>query len=132
MTETSPGITITPYTMPYSKSGSCGQLLPSTLARVIDLGDGKDVGVPNKPGELLVKGPQMMKGYLDNPQATSEVIDTEGWLHTGDVVYYDEDEYFYVVDRTKELIKVKGNQVSARAQRRMIFPPLFVFFIICC
>lgn len=112
MTETSPSVTITPYTMPYSKSGSCGRLLPSTMARVIDLTDGKDVGMPNKPGELLVKGPQVMKGYLDNPVATSEAIDIDGWLHTGDVVYYDEDEYFYVVDRTKELIKVKGNQVS--------------------
>ncbi|CAB0032848.1 unnamed protein product [Trichogramma brassicae] len=112
MTETSPGITITPYNMPYSKSGSCGRLLPSTLARVIDLSDGHVVGVPNRPGELLVKGPQVMQGYLDNPGATSDVIDTHGWFHTGDVVYYDEDEYFYIIDRTKELIKVKGNQVS--------------------
>ncbi|XP_058803049.1 uncharacterized protein LOC131670980 [Phymastichus coffea] len=112
MTETSPSLMITPYTMPQSKRGSCGQLLPSTQARVIDLEDGQDVGVPHKSGELLVKGPQLMKGYLDNPKATSEAIDIDGWLHTGDVVYYDEDEYFYIVDRTKELIKVKGNQVS--------------------
>ena len=53
-----------------------------------------------------------MLGYLNNEQATRETIDSEGWLHTGDVAYYDEDEYFYIVDRTKELIKVKGNQVS--------------------
>lgn len=52
-----------------------------------------------------------MKGYWNNEKATKETIDSEGWLHTGDVAYYDEDHYFYIVDRTKELIKVKGNQV---------------------
>lgn len=53
-----------------------------------------------------------MKGYWNNEKATKETIDSEGWLHTGDVAYYDEDHYFYIVDRTKELIKVKGNQVA--------------------
>lgn len=54
-----------------------------------------------------------MKGYWKNEAATKETIDSEGWLHTGDVAYYDEDHYFYIVDRTKELIKVKGNQVRS-------------------
>lgn len=53
-----------------------------------------------------------MMGYLNNTKATSETIDKDGWLHTGDVAYYDEDYYFYIIDRCKELIKVKGNQVS--------------------
>ncbi|XP_012274751.1 probable 4-coumarate--CoA ligase 2 [Orussus abietinus] len=112
MTETSPVTLYTPQSMPSSKVGSCGQLVPSTEARIIDLTNGTDITEPLKPGELLVKGPQIMKGYLNNPKATSEVIDSNGWLHTGDVGYYDDDGYFYIVDRTKELIKVKGNQVS--------------------
>jgi hypothetical protein len=75
---------------------------------------------------------QVMLGYLDNDEATQETVDSEGWLHTGDVAYYDEDEYFYVVDRTKELIKVKGNQVSSQCTvslaikstiQRLLMPP---------
>lgn len=111
MTETSPATIYTPKAMPYSKTGSCGQLLPSTEARIVDLLSRKDIVTPETPGELLVRGPQVMKGYLNDPAATKDIMDEDGWLHTGDVVYYDEDEYFYVVDRTKELIKVKGNQV---------------------
>lgn len=53
-----------------------------------------------------------MSGYYKNEEATREVLDEEGWLHTGDVAYYDEEEYFHIVDRTKELIKVKGHQVG--------------------
>ncbi|KAJ0176045.1 hypothetical protein K1T71_008219 [Dendrolimus kikuchii] len=111
MTESSPVTLMTPYTYPYNKVGSCGQLVPSTQARVISLTTGEMLG-PHKSGELLLRGPQVMKGYWNNEGATQQTIDTEGWLHTGDVAYYDEDHYFYIVDRTKELIKVKGNQVS--------------------
>ncbi|XP_067011345.1 uncharacterized protein [Anabrus simplex] len=89
-----------------------GQLLPGTLAKVVDTETNYPVNGPYQLGELLLKGPQVMMGYLNNKEATRETVDEDGWLHTGDVVYYDEDEYFFIVDRTKELIKVKGNQVS--------------------
>lgn len=59
-----------------------------------------------------------MSGYYTNEQATREVLDEEGWLHTGDVAYYDEENYFYIVDRTKELIKVKGHQVGMDSARQ--------------
>ncbi|CAH2041339.1 unnamed protein product, partial [Iphiclides podalirius] len=111
MTESSPVTLMTPYIYPYNKVGSVGQLLPSTQARVISLTTGDSLG-PHKSGELCLRGPQIMKGYWNNEKATKETVDSDGWLHTGDVAYFDEDHYFYIVDRTKELIKVKGNQVS--------------------
>ncbi|KAJ3657498.1 hypothetical protein Zmor_009294 [Zophobas morio] len=113
MTETSPVTFCMPRLTPPSKIGTIGLPYPGTEAKVISLTTGETLGT-HKSGELLVRGPQVMMGYLNNEQATAETLDKDGWLHTGDVAYYDEDSYFYIVDRCKELIKVKGNQVSAQ------------------
>lgn len=65
----------------------------------------------NQTGELCFKGPMIMKGYYTDPKETALTIDSEGWLHTGDVGYYNKNYNFYIVDRIKELIKYKGYQV---------------------
>ncbi|KAF4532197.1 hypothetical protein B566_EDAN002259 [Ephemera danica] len=93
-----------------NKSGTSGCVVPGMEAKVIDLETGQMLGA-YKNGELCFRGVLMAKGYMKNPEATAQTIDKEGWLHTGDVGYYDEDECFFVVDRIKELIKYKGFQV---------------------
>ncbi|XP_018319915.1 probable 4-coumarate--CoA ligase 1 [Agrilus planipennis] len=111
MTESSPVSLLIPVDAPKSKIGTAGLLYPGTEAKVINVETEETLG-PNNPGELLIRGPQVMSGYLNNEKATAETVDEDGWLHTGDIAYYDEDGYFFIVDRCKELIKVKGNQVS--------------------
>ncbi len=92
-----------------SKPGSNGVTAPNTSCRIVDP-EGNDLGVDGE-GELWIKGPQVMKGYLNNPEATATTIDAGGWLHTGDVARIDADGHMYIVDRVKELIKYKGFQV---------------------
>ncbi|KAJ8940228.1 hypothetical protein NQ314_010791 [Rhamnusium bicolor] len=111
MTESAPVTFFMPNLTPPSKLGSVGIPYPGTEAKIISLSTGEPLGT-HQSGELLVRGPQLMMGYLNNERATAETIDEDGWLHTGDVAYYDEDGYLYIVDRCKELIKVKGNQTS--------------------
>lgn len=91
------------------KSGSVGSIIEGSIAKIIDE-NGQSLG-PNKRGELCFKGNQMMIGYIGDDKATKDTIDEEGWLHTGDVAYYDDEQQFYIVDRIKELIKWKGFQV---------------------
>ncbi|KAJ0963642.1 hypothetical protein J5N97_028764 [Dioscorea zingiberensis] len=90
---------------------SIGRLIPTMQAKIRDLRTGKALS-HNKYGELLVRGPPLMKGYLNNQEATSLAIDEEGWLHTGDLCYIDMRGLIYVVDRIKELIKYKAYQVA--------------------
>jgi acyl-CoA synthetase (AMP-forming)/AMP-acid ligase II len=102
---------ILPYHAPSSKQGSVGVCVANTETRVVDQDTGLNLG-PRQPGELWHRGPQAMKGYLDQPEATAATKDSDGWIHSGDLGYADEDGYFYIVDRLKEMIKYKGHQVA--------------------
>ena len=101
------------------KMGAIGTTIPNTEAMIVDIGDGSPLG-RNQEGEIWVRGPQRMIGYLNNPEATADCIDEEGWYHTGDVGYIDDDGYFFVVDRVKELIKYKGMQVAPAELEAML------------
>lgn len=138
MTEASGASHILPAATRNTKIGSVGPPAPSTHCKVVDVETGA-VLPANQPGEILVKGPQVstdtkkvanqpkvrenetqnvllcsqvMQGYLRNEEATKGILSSDGWLHTGDIGYFDEQGFFYVVDRLKELIKVKGLQVN--------------------
>ncbi|XVF75637.1 hypothetical protein PTKIN_Ptkin13bG0203200 [Pterospermum kingtungense] len=91
--------------------GSCGLLLPSFCAKIVDVQTGLALP-PYKEGELWLKGPTIMKGYLGNEEATAATLDKDGWLKTGDLGYFDKDGFLYIVDRIKELIKHNGYQVA--------------------
>jgi acyl-CoA synthetase (AMP-forming)/AMP-acid ligase II len=110
LTETSPVTHSSPAPPIEIRFGSVGVPAPNTECKIIDLETGERLG-PGEKGEVCVRGPQIMKGYLNNPEATAETIDVEGWLHTGDIGYFDEGGHFFIVDRAKELIKYKGFQV---------------------
>ena len=97
--------------VPSDKVGAVGQVVPNTYSKIIDTESGKELGI-NEQGEVLIKGPHVMKGYLNNEEATKHCIDGDGWFHTGDIGYADVDGYFFIVDRVKELIKYKAYQVA--------------------
>ncbi len=109
MTEASP---VTQLTPPGGfKPGSVGVTAPNTDLRVVDVATGEDLGI-DADGELWIRGPQIMKGYLNNPAATAATLDRDGWLHTGDIGRIDADGHVFIVDRLKELIKSSGFQVA--------------------
>lgn len=93
------------------KSGSCGTVVRNADMRIVDPDTGSSLP-RNQPGEICIRGDQIMKGYLNDPEATERTIDKEGWLHTGDIGFIDDDDELFIVDRLKELIKYKGFQVA--------------------
>jgi 4-coumarate--CoA ligase len=109
MTEASPVTQLTPPGQ--FKPGSVGVTTPNTELRIVDPASGADQPV-DTDGEIWIRGPQVMKGYLNNPEATADTVDAEGWLHTGDIGHVDADRHVYIVDRLKELIKSSGFQVA--------------------
>jgi acyl-CoA synthetase (AMP-forming)/AMP-acid ligase II len=110
LTETSPATHLTPPD-DRNRLGSVGFPVPGTECKVVDPATREALG-PGKDGELWMRGPQVMKGYLNQPGATAAAIDSDGFFHSGDIGHADEDGYFYIVDRLKELIKYKGLQVA--------------------
>jgi long-subunit acyl-CoA synthetase (AMP-forming) len=109
MTETACMAAMMPNEFQPDKVGSCGLPAPLMEMKVVDPED--RALSRGHQGELLLRGPNVMRGYLDNPEATAETFTSDGWLRTGDLAYIDADGFVFLVDRMKELIKVKGLQV---------------------
>jgi long-chain acyl-CoA synthetase len=102
-----------------NRTGSIGLPLPDVDARIISLEDEKTILPAGEPGELVIHGPQLMQGYHNMPEETALAL-REGWLYTGDIAYMDEDGYFFIVDRKKDVIKVGGLQVWPREVEEII------------
>lgn len=114
LTETSPFVACTrPAFLKDKKSqGSVGKPCANTFVKIVSVDDPSGPALPpNQPGEALIKGPQVMKGYHNRPEETKKTFTEDGWLRTGDMMYHSEEGYLFVTDRLKELIKVKGFQV---------------------
>jgi len=119
LTECSMGATANPPARSNIRQGSVGIPVFDTECKVVDLGTGKDLP-PGKEGEICIKGPQVMQGYWNKPQETAEVL-KDDWLSTGDIGKMDEDGYFYITDRKKDMIIYKGYNVYPRELEEAIF-----------
>ncbi len=113
LTESSPVTHINPFAGGKRKAGSIGVPISDTQCRIVDVDDGETDVLVGESGELLIKGPQIMKGYWNNPEETAKTL-TNDWLHTGDIAKMDKEGYFYIVDRKKDMIISSGCNVYPR------------------
>ena len=122
LSESSPVTHCNPFdrSMKTVKIGSIGLPWPDTDAKIVDLETGRKTLKPGEVGELAVKGPQVMKGYWKKPEDTKQVL-RRGWLYTGDIGKMDEDGYFYITDRKKDIIKYKGYSVYPRELEDVLY-----------
>jgi long-chain acyl-CoA synthetase len=119
LSETSPVTHCNPM-IGLRKAGSIGQPLPDTLCKIADLESGDKVLPPGEIGELCIAGPQVMKGYWNMPEETARTL-RDGWVYTGDIAKMDEDGYFYIVDRKKDMIIAGGFNVYPRDVEEVLF-----------
>ena len=110
LTETSPFVTFLAPEWGMAKLGSAGRPPIFSEVRLVDP-DGRDIAAPRVNGEVITSGPNIMKGYWNNPEATAAAIDSEGWFHTGDVGYFDEDGFLFIADRLKDMVITGGENV---------------------
>ena len=111
LTETSPVTHVVPDSTEEVVPGSVGPAVPNTECKIADVATERELG-RNEDGEIWIRGPQVMKGYLNNDEATRNSIDADGFFHTGDIGHIDDQDQYFIVDRLKELIKYKGFQVA--------------------
>ena len=121
LTETSPVTHINPFGGGKRKVGSIGIPIPDTECRVVDLENGSEDKPVGESGELLIRGPQVMGGYLNKPDETAATLTEDGWLHTGDIAKMDEEGYFYIVDRKKDMIISGGYNIYPRDVEEVFF-----------
>jgi long-chain acyl-CoA synthetase len=119
LTETTPVITATPWKGKI-KPGTVGTPISSTDIKIVDIDTGKEELKTGEPGEIIVKGPQVMKGYYNKPEETAHVL-RDGWLYTGDIGMFDEDGYLTIVDRKKDMIIAGGYNVYPREIDEILF-----------
>jgi fatty-acyl-CoA synthase len=119
LTETAPFATHLPAERTLDKMGSAGIPMPYTQVRVVDTATNEPLK-PGTPGEIVVRGPNVTVGYWQNPKATHAAVDGEGWFHSGDIGYFDEDGYLYIVDRLKDMIISGGENVYPAEVERVL------------
>ena len=120
LSEASPVTHLNPPFIGQGREGSIGVPIPSTDARIVDVETGTQEQPVGEPGELVIRGPQVMRGYWQMPEETSDTL-RDGWLHTGDIARMDEQGYLYIVDRKKEVINTSGFKVYPREVEEILY-----------